>query len=41
MTPSTAEVQGEAIAFSADGYSYYTVSEGRRPDINYVENIFD
>ena len=41
LTPSTAEVQGEAIACSADGYSYYTVSEGRRPDINYVENIFD
>jgi hypothetical protein len=41
QTPSTAEVQGEAIAFVADGYSYYTVSEGSDPDINYVESIFD
>ena len=40
-TPSTAEVQGEAISFSADGYSYYTMSEGREPDINYVFSIFD
>jgi hypothetical protein len=36
--PSTAEVQGEAIAFAADSYSYFTVSEGARPDINYVSN---
>ncbi|MDJ0923707.1 MAG: hypothetical protein QNJ77_04015 [Acidimicrobiia bacterium] len=35
-TPSTAEVQGEAIAFGPDGYSYYTVSEGSNPDINLV-----
>ena len=40
-TPSTAEVQGEAIAFAAEGYSYYTMSEGRNPDINYVFSIFD
>lgn len=40
-TPSTAEVQGEAIAFAADGLSYYTVSEGRNPDVNYVFSIFD
>ncbi|MDJ0953661.1 MAG: hypothetical protein QNJ81_08275 [Acidimicrobiia bacterium] len=39
--PSTAEVQGEAIAFAADGYSYYTMSEGSDPDINYVFSIFD
>lgn len=38
-TPSTAEVQGEAIAFAAEGYSYYTISEGRSPDINYVESV--
>ena len=36
--PSTAEVQGEAIAFAPDSYSYYTVSEGAEPDINYVAN---
>ena len=41
MTPSTAEVQGEAIAFAAEGYSYYTMSEGRDPDISYVFSIFD
>ena len=40
-TPSTAEVQGEAIAFGPDGYSYFTISEGRNPDINLVESIFD
>lgn len=40
-TPSTAEVQGEAISFSGDGYSYYTMSEGSEPDINYVFSIFD
>ncbi len=39
--PSTAEVQGEAISFSADGYSYYTMSEGSEPDISYVFSIFD
>jgi hypothetical protein len=38
-TPSTAEVQGEAIAFAAEGFSYYTISEGRSPDINYVESV--
>jgi len=37
-TPSTAEVQGEAIAFAADGFSYYTISEGSTPDINFVES---
>ena len=37
--PSTAEVQGEAITFAPDSYSYFTVSEGSEPDINYVENI--
>ncbi|MDJ0498529.1 MAG: hypothetical protein QNJ89_11915 [Acidimicrobiia bacterium] len=36
--PSTAEVQGEAIAFAPDSYSYFTVSEGPEPDINYVAN---
>ena len=36
--PSTAEVQGEAISFASDSYSYYTVSEGETPDINYVAN---
>lgn len=40
-TPSTAEIQGEAIAFAAAGFSYYTVSEGSNPDINYVFSIFD
>lgn len=39
--PSTAEVQGEAITFAADGLSYYTISEGGSPDINYVFSIFD
>ena len=34
--PSTAEVQGEAIAFAPGAYSYYTVSEGDSPDINFV-----
>ncbi|MEA2001776.1 MAG: hypothetical protein U9N84_07830 [Actinomycetota bacterium] len=38
-TPSTAEVQGEAIAFAADGFSYYTISEGLSPDINFVESL--
>lgn len=38
-TPSTAEVQGEAIAFAADGFSYYTISEGRSPDVNFVESL--
>jgi hypothetical protein len=41
LVPSTAEVQGEAISFAADGYSYYTMSEGSEPDINYVFSIFD
>lgn len=40
-TPSTAEVQGEAIAFLPDGYSYLTVSEGSNPDVNLVVSIFD
>ncbi|MDX2342343.1 MAG: hypothetical protein QNL12_00715 [Acidimicrobiia bacterium] len=40
-TPSTAEVQGEAISFVGDGYSYVTVSEGTNPDINLVSSIFD
>jgi len=40
-TPSTAEVQGEAISFAAEGYSYFTMSEGSLPDINYVFSIFD
>jgi hypothetical protein len=40
-TPSTAEVQGEAITFAAGGLSYYTMSEGRDPDIHYVFSIFD
>lgn len=39
--PSTAEVQGEAITFAADGFSYYTISEGSSPDINYVDSISD
>ncbi len=39
--PSTAEVQGEAITFARDGFSYYTVSEGSMPDVNYVFSIFD
>lgn len=39
--PSTAEVQGEAIAFVPDGYSYFTISEGTNPDINLVTSIFD
>lgn len=37
-TPSTAEVQGEAIAFDPTGFSYYTVSEGTNPDINLVSS---
>jgi len=40
-TPSTAEVQGEAISFSGDGLSYFTVSEGGNPDIHFVFSIFD
>lgn len=40
-TPSTAEIQGEAIAFAAGGLSYYTMSEGSEPDIHYVFSIFD
>ncbi|MCP4304069.1 MAG: hypothetical protein GY788_04140 [bacterium] len=40
-TPSTAEVQGEAIAFLPDRYSYITISEGPNPDINLVASIFD
>lgn len=35
-TPSTAEIQGEAIAFADQGFSYLTVSEGENPDINLV-----
>lgn len=35
-TPSTAEVQGEAISFTSDGFSYLTISEGENPDINLV-----
>lgn len=31
--PVAAEVQGEAIGFSADGQSYYTISEGRHPSV--------
>ncbi len=31
--PSRAEVQGEAVAFAADGRSYYTISEGAHPPI--------
>ncbi len=41
QTPSTAEVQGEAIDFAADGFSYFTMSEGSEPDLNYVFSIFD
>lgn len=40
-TPSTAEVQGEAIAFTPNGYTYVTISEGSDPDINVVASIFD
>lgn len=40
-TPSTAEVQGEAIAFTADGFSYITISEGKSPDINLVPSNVD
>ncbi len=40
-TPSTAEFQGEAIAFTPDGFSYYTISEGRAPDINLVVSRAD
>jgi hypothetical protein len=40
-TPSTAEVQGEAIAFAPGGFSYYTMSEGSDPDINYVASDLD
>jgi hypothetical protein len=40
-TPSTAEVQGEAISFRGDGLSYFTVSEGGNPDIHFVFSIFD
>lgn len=40
--PSTAEVQGEAIAFEPGGFSFYTISEGSTPDINYVtSNVAD
>jgi hypothetical protein len=38
-TPSTAEVQGEAIAFASSGFSYYTVSEGPSPEVNFVESL--
>lgn len=38
-TPSTAEIQGEAIAFAPDGFSYFTISEGSDPDINFVESV--
>jgi hypothetical protein len=37
-TPSTAEVQGEAIGFDPEGFSYFTVSEGTNPDINLVQS---
>lgn len=37
-TPSTAEVQGEAITFEPGGFSYFTISEGEDPDINFVES---
>jgi len=40
-TPSTAEVQGEAITFAAGGFSYYTMSEGRKPDIHFVRSTLD
>jgi hypothetical protein len=40
-TPSTAEVQGEAIAFASEGFSYITISEGQNPDINFVAVSFD
>lgn len=40
-TPSTAEIQGEAITFAGGGYSYVTISEGRSPDINVVASGFD
>ena len=36
--PSTAEIQGEAIAFAPTGLSYYTLSEGTNPDVNFVES---
>jgi len=38
-TPSTAEVQGEAIAFASSGFSYFTVSEGPSPEVNFVESL--
>lgn len=40
-TPSTAEVQGEAISFAATGFGYFTVSEGPNPDINFVASTID
>jgi hypothetical protein len=33
MSPAAFERQGEAIAFSADGRSYYTIGEGPRARI--------
>ncbi|WP_431213651.1 hypothetical protein ACQ86N_01690 [Puia sp. P3] len=35
LEPYAPEVQGEAIAFSADGSGYFTISEGRRPKLFY------
>ncbi len=40
-TPSTSEVQGEAVAFTAGGFSYVTISEGINPDINRVVSDLD
>ena len=31
----TSEIQGEAIGFSQDGRGFYTISEGRKPALNY------
>ncbi len=40
-TPSTAEVQGEAISFAATGFGYFTMSEGSNPDINFVSSSIE
>ena len=40
-TPSTAEVQGEAISFAASGFGYFTVSEGSNPDIDFVASAIE
>lgn len=39
--PYTPERQGEAVAFSADGSGYYTLSEGSNATLYYYKRVVE